>query len=112
MGNKSSSETNLIHENINILIDIGLKMEDKKYKVDKDYVISLYKTFYYPRHSLTILDEMYSNYPHLQNKLKNHIKLFNKYNLTNISEDDYVKTTLKSLKKTLCVIGLYDINDV
>jgi len=109
MGNKSSSETNLIHENINILIDIGLKMEDKNYKVDKDYVISLYKTFYYPRHALTKLDEMHSNYPHLQNKLKNHIKLFNKYNLTGVEEDIYVQNTFKSLKKTLCVIGLFDL---
>jgi|LauGreDrversion4_2_1035121.scaffolds.fasta_scaffold40460_6 hypothetical protein len=50
---------------------------------------------------------MHSNYPHLQNKLKNHIKLFNKYNLTGVEEDIYVQNTFKSLKKTLCVIGLF-----
>jgi len=104
MGNKSSSEIKLIHANINILIEYGIKMEDKNFIVDKYYVIMLYKTFYYPKHPLTILEEIQWNHPHLKEILRKHIKMFNKYNSTNINEDFYINDTYKSLQKTLLLI--------
>jgi hypothetical protein len=106
MGNKSSSEINLIDSNINILMEYGIKMEDKNFIVDKNYVVSLYKTFYCPRHVLFRIDEMQSNHYHLRKRLRNQIKMYNKYNSTNINEDDYVENTYKLLKKTLRLIGV------
>lgn len=106
MGNKSSSEINLIDTNINILIDYGIKMEDKNFVVDKHYVVSLYNTFYYPKHSLSKLDEIQSNHQHLRKILREQIQMFNKYNSTSNNENNYIQSTYKSLKKTLHFIGV------
>lgn len=106
MGNASSTKTTLIHENINKLIEIGKKLKDKNYIVNKNDVISLYKTFYYPRDSLTKLQEMDNNHYHLHRILKNHIHLYNKYNSLNIDEYIYVENTYNLLEKTLYLIGV------
>lgn len=106
MGNKIVAETILIHNNINILIDIGNKTEDKNYILDEKYAVSLYKSFYYPIHCLTILDEIEDRHYHLNKNLRKRIKMYNKYNSTNIDEDIYVKNTYNSLKKTLYIIGV------
>jgi hypothetical protein len=103
---KSSSEINFIHANINILIEYGIKMADINFAVDKQYVVALYKTFYYPRHVLTKLDEMNNDHLLLRRILRKQIKMYNKYNLTNIDENNYVQNTYNSLKKTLHLISV------
>lgn len=105
MGVKSSKEVNLIHSNINILIELGTKI-DNGLEINKKYVKSLYKTFYYPTHSLTKLEEMNSNHYNLYKILKKQIELYNNYNSTNINVTEYVKNTYRSLGKTLYIIGV------
>jgi hypothetical protein len=109
MGNKSHKEITIIYENIIALGLIGVKIQNNNFELNNiniKYIKSLYKTFYYPKHSLTILDEIENNYYHLQNILKNTVILYNKYNLTNINEDLYVRTTLHKLQPTLHIINL------
>ncbi len=108
MGNTSSS-INLTIDNINILTDIAEKIQQKSYKLDKnniEYIISLYKTFYYPRHSLTKLEEMNSNHHHLRKIIKNNIRDYNKINSTNIDEKKYIENAYNGLKQTLHLIGV------
>jgi hypothetical protein len=103
MGN-NLEKVNLVHENINVLCEIGKNIDDHEF--DKEMIKTFYETFYYPKHSLTKLEEMCGDHPHLKNILKNHIKLFNKYNSTNIDESTYVRNTYILLKKTLNIIGV------
>jgi hypothetical protein len=72
----------------------------------KQHIRKLYKTFYYPTHVLTRLDEIHTEHKILKNKLKNHIEMYNKYNNMTIDEENYVKTTYENIKYTLYLINV------
>lgn len=110
MGNTYSlEETNIINQNINVLTKIGIDVKNNSYELNdnnKKYIISLYKTFYFPKHSLTKIEEINENHYHLRKILKNHILLFNKYNSLNIDVIKYINDTYESLKPTLYIIDV------
>ncbi len=65
----SLEETNIIYKNIILLQSINIQIKEGNYKLNeenKNYIIMLYRTFYYPRHSLTKLEEMQSHHHHLK----------------------------------------------
>lgn len=115
MGNASQTCVNAIYDNVKTLEEMGFQIK-KKYditdmiiladKKEKVNIIKLYKSFYYPTHSLRRLEEMHNGHYHLRQILKKNIKLYNKYNLTNIDVEDYVKKTVENLQPTLRVIGV------
>ena len=110
MGNTTATTVNLTYENIKKLEQIGVEIININLyhltKTQKETVINLYKTFYYPTHCLTKLEEMNRNHYHLRNILRKNIELYNKYNLTNIDVEHYITTTVKNLQPTLRVIGV------
>lgn len=121
MGNSPSPErVNFVYENVKKLEAIGIPIK-KEYDITdiiflkdknlKKEIINLYKTFYYPTHSLTKVEECTSHFGgdthhHLRRILTNNIELYNKYNSTNINVNNYVKNTLENLQPTLRVIGV------
>ena len=116
MGNSPSPErVNFVYENVKKLEAIGIPIK-KEYDITdiiflkdknlKQEIINLYRTFYYPTHSLTKLDEMNGDHYHLRRILTNNIELYNKYNSTNINVNNYVNTTVENLQPTLRVIGV------
>ena len=117
MGNshKSSSESyrmviNNNFQNIKQLEEIGIQMKTKQAnkvtKEEKKLIIKLYKSFYYPIHPLTKLEEMNECHFKLRSNLKKLIEMYNEYNSTNINVDEYVKNTVENLQPTLRVIGV------
>ncbi len=110
MGNSYSlEETNLIYENLILLLGINILIKQGKYELNeenKNNIITLYKTFYNPRHSLTKLEEIHSQHRHLKKILKDIVKSYNKYNSLNINVNEYVIDTYNSIKPTLYLLGV------
>lgn len=115
MGNASPKTVNAIYENVKKLEEIGIQLKNKYDITDlirlsdnkeKENIVDLYESFYYPRHSFRKLEEIRDNHYHLRRILRENIKLYNEYNSTNINVEDYVKTTVKNLQPTLRVIGV------
>lgn len=108
MGNTSPRRVNDIYENVKLLEEIGRQIDDVRLNKDiKKEIIHLYQLFYYPRDSLTKLEEIYTNHYQLRRILRKNIKLYNEYNTTNIDVENYVETSVKNLQPTLRVIGVF-----
>lgn len=72
-GTQSLEDTNQIYNNIELLKIINLEIKENIYELNeenKNYIIRLYRTFYYPKHPLTKLEEINSHHQHLKKILK------------------------------------------
>ena len=107
MGNfftRTQERTEFIYNTVEILQQIGIYMKqnnDKPENITVNDIKKLYQRFYYPTHSLTILDELNSDYDILRRKLRENIRAYNKYNSTNINENNYVNNVMENLRPTL-----------
>lgn len=113
MGNSSPTRVNTVYENVKKLEEIGVELKNKYGTSDmmllseeKEIIINLYRSFYYPSHSLRKLEEINEDHYHLRKILTENIKLYNKYNSTNVDVEDYIQTTVKNLQPTLRIIGV------
>jgi len=110
MGNLQDSKEQVIsiYNNIEILTQIDIYIKLNHYdinRLNKTYIKSLYKTFYYPDNTKsTLIEHELDNYYVLRNILEKNIKLYNKYINATINIDDYLDITIENLKPTLEII--------